>query len=45
MKKSLIALSSMLMLGSTAFAQKVAFEEYDLPMVCMSSFTTTNLLL
>lgn len=31
MKKSLIALSSMLMLGSTAFAQKVAFEEYDLP--------------
>ena len=30
MKKSLIALSSMLMLGGTAFAQKVAFEEYDL---------------
>jgi predicted Zn-dependent peptidase len=30
MKKSLIALSSMLMLGGTAHAQKVAFEEYDL---------------
>ena len=30
MKKSLIALSSMLMLGGTAFAQKVAFEEYNL---------------
>jgi zinc protease len=30
MKKSLIALSSMLMLGGTALAQKVAFEEYDL---------------
>jgi len=30
MKKSLIALSSMLMLGGTASAQKVAFEEYDL---------------
>lgn len=30
MKKSLIALSSLLMLGGTAFAQKVAFEEYDL---------------
>ena len=31
MKKSLIALSSLLMLGGTAHAQKVAFEEYDLP--------------
>jgi predicted Zn-dependent peptidase len=31
MKKSLIALSSMLMLGGMAHAQKVAFEEYDLP--------------
>jgi len=31
MKNSLIALSSMLMLGGTAMAQKVAFEEYDLP--------------
>jgi hypothetical protein len=31
MKNSLIALSSMLMLGGTALAQKVAFEEYDLP--------------
>ncbi len=30
MKKSLIALSLMLMLGGTAHAQKVAFEEYDL---------------
>ena len=30
MKKSLIALSSLLMLGGTAHAQKVAFEEYDL---------------
>lgn len=30
MKKSLIALSTLLMLGGTAFAQKVAFEEYDL---------------
>jgi predicted Zn-dependent peptidase len=30
MKKSLIALSSVLMLGGTAFAQKVAFEEYKL---------------
>ena len=30
MKKSLIALSSMLMLGGTAFALKVAFEEYNL---------------
>ncbi len=30
MKKSLIALSSVLMLGGTAFAQKVAFEEYNL---------------
>jgi len=30
MKKSLIALSSLLMLGGTASAQKVAFEEYDL---------------
>jgi len=30
MKKSLIALSSVLMLGGTAHAQKVAFEEYDL---------------
>ena len=30
MKKSLIALSSMLMLGGTVSAQKVAFEEYDL---------------
>ena len=30
MKKSLIALSTMLMLGGTAHAQKVAFEEYDL---------------
>jgi predicted Zn-dependent peptidase len=30
MKKSLIALSSMLMLGGTAHSQKVAFEEYDL---------------
>jgi predicted Zn-dependent peptidase len=30
MKKSLIALSSMLMLGGNALAQKVAFEEYDL---------------
>ena len=30
MKNSLIALSSMLMLGGTAFAQKVAFEEYNL---------------
>jgi zinc protease len=30
MKKSLIALSSMLMLGGTVHAQKVAFEEYDL---------------
>jgi len=30
MKKSLIVLSSMLMLGGTAHAQKVAFEEYDL---------------
>ncbi|MFZ4107041.1 M16 family metallopeptidase, partial [Flavobacterium sp.] len=29
-KKSLIALSSMLMLGGTAHSQKVAFEEYDL---------------
>ncbi|MCA6423357.1 pitrilysin family protein [Flavobacterium sp. j3] len=31
MKKSLIALSALLMLGGTAHAQKVAFEEYDLP--------------
>ena len=31
MKNSLIALSSMLMLGGTALAQKVTFEEYDLP--------------
>ena len=31
MKNSLIALSSFLMLGGTANAQKVAFEEYDLP--------------
>ncbi len=31
MKKSLIALTSMLMLGGTTHAQKVAFEEYDLP--------------
>ena len=31
MKNSLIALSSLLMLGGTAQAQKVAFEEYDLP--------------
>ena len=31
MKKTLIALSSLLMLGGTAYAQKVAFEEYDLP--------------
>lgn len=31
MKNSLIALSSLLMLGGTAMAQKVAFEEYDLP--------------
>ncbi|MEO5775296.1 MAG: pitrilysin family protein [Flavobacterium sp.] len=31
MKNSLIALSSMLMLGGTALAQKVAFEEYNLP--------------
>ncbi len=30
MKKSLIALSSMLMLGGVASAQKVTFEEYDL---------------
>ena len=30
MKKSLIALSTLLMLGGTAFAQKVAFEEYNL---------------
>ena len=30
MKKSLIALSTMLMLGGIASAQKVAFEEYDL---------------
>ncbi|MFY7757261.1 MAG: M16 family metallopeptidase, partial [Flavobacterium stagni] len=30
MKKSLIALSSLLMLGGTAHAQKVVFEEYDL---------------
>lgn len=30
MKKSLIALSLMLILGGTAHAQKVAFEEYDL---------------
>jgi zinc protease len=30
MKKSLIALSTLLMLGGTAFSQKVAFEEYDL---------------
>ncbi len=30
MKKSLIALSSLLMIGGTAQAQKVAFEEYDL---------------
>lgn len=30
MKKSLIALSTLLMLGGTAFAQKVAFEEFDL---------------
>ncbi|MES2748084.1 MAG: pitrilysin family protein [Bacteroidota bacterium] len=30
MKKSLIALSSILMLGGTAVAQKVAFEEYNL---------------
>jgi predicted Zn-dependent peptidase len=30
MKKSLIALSTLFMLGGTAFAQKVAFEEYDL---------------
>jgi zinc protease len=30
MKNSLIALSTLLMLGGTAFAQKVAFEEYDL---------------
>ncbi|GEC78486.1 M16 family metallopeptidase [Flavobacterium aquatile] len=30
MKKSLIALSLLLMLGGTAHAQKVAFEEYDL---------------
>jgi zinc protease len=30
MKKSLIALSLMLMLGGTSHAQKVAFEEYDL---------------
>ncbi len=30
MKKSLIALSSVLMLGGTVHAQKVAFEEYDL---------------
>lgn len=30
MKKSLIALSSVLMLGGIAHAQKVAFEEYDL---------------
>ncbi len=30
MKKSLIALSSVLMLGGTAFAQKVVFEEYNL---------------
>lgn len=31
MKKSLIALSSFIMLGGIANAQKVAFEEYDLP--------------
>jgi len=31
MKKSLIALSSMLMLGGIAHAQKVVFEEFDLP--------------
>src|SRR6476620_4674464 len=31
MKKSLMALSSLLMLGGVASAQKVAFEEYDLP--------------
>lgn len=31
MKNSLIALSSMLMLGGIANAQKVSFEEYDLP--------------
>jgi predicted Zn-dependent peptidase len=30
MKKSLIALSTLFMLGGTSFAQKVAFEEYDL---------------
>lgn len=30
MKKSLIALSTLLMLGGTALAQKVAFEEYNL---------------
>jgi zinc protease len=30
MKKSLIALSSFIMLGGIANAQKVAFEEYDL---------------
>ena len=30
MKKSLIALSSVLMLGGTALSQKVAFEEYNL---------------
>jgi predicted Zn-dependent peptidase len=30
MKRSLIALSSLLMMGGTSYAQKVAFEEYDL---------------
>ena len=30
MKKTLMALGTMAMLGSTANAQKVAFEEYDL---------------
>ena len=31
MKKSLIALSSILMLTASVSAQKVAFDEYDLP--------------
>jgi predicted Zn-dependent peptidase len=30
MKKSLIALSTLLMIGGTTYSQKVAFEEYDL---------------